>query len=90
MEKVINLDKKHAAALRKLNDMQMGIKQFVDAVTSQGEVRFRELQTEGREIWQTIAKDYKLDLEKCAYTLSEDGTKLILTSVRYDNASGTK
>ena len=79
----VELDDVDRKALKKLNDSQVAVTQFVDLVSKQGEARLSQVQEEGREVWQKIAKKYDLDLEKCAYTMSNDGKQLVLTGVRY-------
>jgi len=83
IQHTVALDPVDTKALKKLHDSQQGVAQFVDMVTKQGEMRLQQVQEEGRDIWAKIAKKYNLDLEKCAYTLSNDGTSLVLTGVRY-------
>lgn len=79
----VDLDQADTKALKKLNDSQVAVTQFVDMVSKQGEMRLSQVQDEGRKTWEAIAKKYNLDLDKAAYTLSNDGTKLVLTGVRY-------
>jgi len=79
----VELDDVDRKALKKLNDSQVAVTQFVDMVSKQGELRLSQVQDEGRQTWEKIAKKYDLDLEKCAYTLSNDGKQLVLTGVRY-------
>lgn len=79
----VDLDQADTKALKKLHDSQQGVAQFVDMVTKQGEMRLQQVQEEGRKTWEVIAKKYNLDLEKAAYTLSNDGKQLVLTGVRY-------
>lgn len=79
----VKLDKQDTAALKKLHDSQQAISQFVDMISKQGELRLSQVQDEGRQIWTKLAKKYDLDLERAAYTLSNDGTELVLTGVRY-------
>lgn len=79
----VELNKKEQEALKKLNDKQAAIQSYVAMVQQNAEAKMEECQQLGREIWGTIAKEHDLDLNTHAYTLSQDGTKLVLTQVRY-------
>ena len=79
----VDLDHADTKALKKLNDSQVAVTQFVDMVSKQGEMRLAQVQEEGRETWTKLAKKYNLDLDRAAYTLSNDGKQLVLTGVRY-------
>lgn len=79
----VDLDQADTKALKKLHDSQQSVAQFVDMVSKQGEMRLAQVQEEGRETWTKLAKKYNLDLDKAAYTLSNDGKQLVLTGVRY-------
>ena len=78
----VDLDQADTKALKKLHDSQQAVSQFVDMVSKQGEMRLAQVQEEGRETWLKLAKKYNLDLDKAAYTLSNDGKQLVLTGVR--------
>ena len=71
------LKKAEQDKLRKLNDKTVGVNQFVQTVTSQGEQRIAELQQEGRKVWSELKETYGLDLETVNYTLSDDGVYLV-------------
>ena len=79
----VELNKKEQEALKKLNDKQAAIQSYVQMVQANAEQKMAECQQEGREVWGKIAEAHDLDLSTHAYTLSQDGTKLVLTQVRY-------
>lgn len=70
------LDDDDASALRKLNDMQSSIQQYVHTVQQQGEQRLAQLQETGRKVWSKIAKRHNLDLDQVDYKLNDAGTAL--------------
>ena len=84
-KKIVELDEKDQKALVALNDKQAAIQSFVGMVQRQAEQKMQEAQQDGRKIWGEIAEKYGLELDRAAYTLSQDGTKLVLTQVRYGN-----
>lgn len=83
MQHTIDLDEKEQKLLQKLNDKQASIQSYVSMVQQNAEQKMQECQQEGRDIWGKIAAKHDLDLSTHAYTLSQDGTKLVLTQVRY-------
>lgn len=85
IKKTVELDKEDSDLLRGLNDKQVGVQQWVQMVTQQGEQRVAQLQAEGRGIWSKIAEKYDLDLKKVHYNLDDSGSNLIATAVKlYD------
>jgi len=73
----IELTKAETATLAKVGDKKAGIDNFVKTVVAQGETRLAELNVEGRDVWDKLAKTYDLDLKNVNYAISDDGTKLI-------------
>jgi hypothetical protein len=78
----IKLDGDLAKRLKKLNDKQLGVQQFVQMVARQGEERVAELTAEGRSIWQDIAKRYALDLDRVQWNLDSDGETIVPVGMR--------
>ena len=86
MQQFVELDKTEQEMLKKLNDKQAAIQSYVQMVQANAEQKMQECQQEGREAWGKIAEKHDLDLSTHAYTLSQDGTKLVLTQVRFGNS----
>jgi uncharacterized protein (DUF2342 family) len=80
--KRIKLEGDLARRLRKLNDHQQAIQQFVAMVTQQGEGRLSELVAEGRQIWSDIAKRHGIDLENVQWNLDKDGETIVPVGMR--------
>jgi uncharacterized protein (DUF2342 family) len=78
----IKLEGDLARRLRKLNDHQQAIQQFVAMVTQQGEGRLSELVAEGRQIWSDIAKRHGIDLENVQWNLDKDGETIVPVGMR--------
>lgn len=81
----VDLSTEDQAKLRKLNDSQQGMQNFIASMLRAAEARAAALQTEGRELFEGFAKTYKLDMARVSYAPSQDGTKLVAQSVRFDN-----
>lgn len=80
----IDLDAADQAALRKLNDSQQGMQNFIQAMMRAAEARAAALQAEGRELFAGLGKKHGLDLTHNSYVPSQDGTKLLLQNIRVD------
>lgn len=83
MQHTIDLDDQEQKMLQKLSDKQAAIQSYVQMVQANAEQKMQECQQEGRDAWGKIAEKHDLDLNTHAYTLSQDGTKLVLTQVRF-------
>lgn len=70
--------------LKKMNDDMVAVQQFVAQVQQQGEARLSQLQASMRETWATLAAKHNLDLDTVSYSLSNDGTELVPTSMKLD------
>lgn len=86
MSKKIELDATEQAALRKLNDAQQGITNFVQTMMQAGETRAQALQAQGREIFEALAAKHSLDLQNQTWVPSQDGKSIVLVAERH-NAS---
>jgi hypothetical protein len=78
----IKLDGDLSKRLKKLNDKQLAIQQFVGLVTRQGEERIAELTAEGRQVWQDVAARYKIDLDRVQWNLDSDGETIVPVGMR--------
>lgn len=76
------LDAEDQGKLRRLNDTQQGLNNFIQTMMNAGETRAKALQSEGRELFEGFAVKYKLDLKRVTYVPSQDGTKLTPVAVR--------
>lgn len=83
----IDLTTEEQTALRKLNDAQQGMQNFMQSMLTAGETRAAALQQQGRETFEKIAAAHSLDLTNNTYVPSQDGTALVLVAQRYPNAS---
>jgi molybdopterin biosynthesis enzyme len=82
--KTADLTPEQQARLRKLNDSQQGMQNFIRTMLTAAETRAAALQQEGRELFEELAKAHGLDLLHVQYVPSQDGTKLIPVSVKFD------
>lgn len=80
------LDTEDQAKLRKLNDTQQGMQNFIQTMMRAGETRAAALQQEGREVFEGLAAKHGLDLKTVTYVPSQDGTKLVPIGVRLPGA----
>lgn len=80
--KAVDLSTDEQARLRKLNDAQQGMQNFMQSMLTAGETRAAALQQQGRELFEELAKKYGLDLTKVTYVPSPDGTQLVPTLAR--------
>jgi hypothetical protein len=83
----VDLDAEDQAALRKLNDAQQGMQNFMQSMLTAGETRSAALQQQGREMFEKIALKHGLDLTTCQYVPNAENTALVLTAQRFPNAS---
>lgn len=82
----IELDAADQAALRKLNDAQQGMQNFMQSMMTAGETRAAALQQQGRELFSGFAAKYGMDLENVTYVPSPDCTQLVPTAARIVSA----
>jgi hypothetical protein len=80
----VTLSENDAKRLRDLNDKQTGLQIAINGFVENGQRRAAELQLQGRELFTEFAKTYNLDLAHVEYVPSQDGTELVVTTVRYD------
>lgn len=83
----VTLDAEDQTAIRKLNDLQQGMQNFMQSMLAAGEARAAALQQQGRDVFEKIAAKHGLDLTTCQYVPSADNTALVLTAQRFPNAS---
>lgn len=82
--KIVKLDEADAREMRKHNDQQIAVQQFVQAISQQGEQRIAQLQESGREMWMRIAKKYGIDLNRVDYAMNDDGDALVPMRMKLD------
>jgi len=83
MSRKIELDAEDQAALRKLNDAQQGMQNFMQSMVNAGEARAAALQAQGRELFEKIAAKHGLDLKAQSWVPNEQGNALVLVAERY-------
>jgi hypothetical protein len=82
----IELDAEDQAALRKLNDAQQGMQNFMNTMLTAGETRAAALQQQGREVFEALATKHNLDLKNQSWVPSEDGKSLLLVAQKFSHA----
>lgn len=54
-----------------------------DTFQTQFQQRAQRLTAESQALWQELAREYSLDLQREVYALSADGKSLVLRAVNY-------
>jgi len=73
----VKLDTSEQLALKALHDKTVGLNNFVQTVTAQGESRMAEIQAESRRIWEKIAANHGLDIEHVNYEVDAKTEHLV-------------
>ena len=86
----VALTPEQAAAMRAHQDKVMGLQRAMAMFVENGERRGAQLQQEGRELYEGIAKVHGLDLERVQYVPSRDGNELVpvMVKVNEDPSNG--
>lgn len=78
----IKLNLAHQQRFRALTEKEQAVRQFIQNVVRQGEERLAAIAAEGRDLWNEVAKDYSLDLERVQYGPSATFDELIPLSAK--------
>lgn len=87
MSRTITLTPEQTAGLKKLNDAQQGMQNFMQSMLQAGETRATALQAQGRELFTEIAATHGLDMDNQTWVPSADNKTLVLVAERFKNGA---